>query len=29
LSAANVATKVHRIKEVLRKRFTAGDGDER
>jgi RNA polymerase sigma-70 factor, ECF subfamily len=29
LSAANVATKVHRIKDVLRKRFTAGDGDER
>ena len=29
LSASNVATKVHRIKEVLRKRFQARDCDER
>jgi RNA polymerase sigma-70 factor (ECF subfamily) len=29
LSASNVATKVHRIKEVLRKRFEARDSDER
>lgn len=29
LSASNVATKVHRIKEVLRKRFEARDCDER
>lgn len=29
LSAPNVATKVHRIKEVLRKRFEARDSDER
>ena len=29
LSAPNVATKVHRIKELLRKRFAARDGDER
>ncbi len=28
LSASNVATKVHRIKEVLRKRFDARDSDE-
>jgi RNA polymerase sigma-70 factor, ECF subfamily len=28
LSAPNVATKVHRIKEVLRKRFAARDSDE-
>lgn len=28
LSASNVATKVHRLKEVLRKRFEAGDCDE-
>jgi len=29
LSASNVATKVHRIKEVLRKRFAARHSDER
>lgn len=29
LSAPNVATKVHRIKEVLRKRFEARHADER
>jgi RNA polymerase sigma-70 factor, ECF subfamily len=29
LSASNVATKVHRIKQVLRKRFEGGDRDER
>jgi RNA polymerase sigma-70 factor, ECF subfamily len=29
LSAPNVATKVHRIKEVLRKRFAARGSDER
>jgi RNA polymerase sigma-70 factor, ECF subfamily len=29
LSAPNVATKVHRIKEILRKRFAARDSDER
>ena len=29
LSASNVATKVHRIKEVLRKRFEARGSDER
>jgi len=29
LSAPNVATKVHRIKEVLRQRFAARDSDER
>jgi RNA polymerase sigma-70 factor (ECF subfamily) len=28
LSASNVATKVHRIREVLRKRFAARDSDE-
>jgi RNA polymerase sigma-70 factor (ECF subfamily) len=28
LSTSNVATKVHRIKEVLRKRFDARDADE-
>jgi RNA polymerase sigma-70 factor (ECF subfamily) len=28
LSASNVATKIHRIKEILRKRFEAGDCDE-
>lgn len=29
LSATNVATKVHRIKEVLRKRFETRDSNER
>jgi len=29
LSASNVATKVHRIKEILRKRFEARNSDER
>jgi RNA polymerase sigma-70 factor, ECF subfamily len=29
LSTSNVATKIHRIKEVLRKRFAARDSDER
>ena len=29
LSASNVATKVHRIKHLLRKRFEEGDRDER
>jgi RNA polymerase sigma-70 factor, ECF subfamily len=29
LSASNVATKVHRIKDILRKRFEAGGSDER
>jgi RNA polymerase sigma-70 factor (ECF subfamily) len=28
LSTSNVATKIHRIKEILRKRFVAGDSDE-
>ena len=28
LSTTNVATKIHRIKEILRKRFEAGDCDE-
>ena len=28
LSTSNVATKIHRIKEVLRKRFGARDSDE-
>lgn len=28
LSASNVATKIHRIKEILRKRFDARDSDE-
>lgn len=28
LSTSNVATKVHRIKEMLRKRFDARDSDE-
>jgi RNA polymerase sigma-70 factor (ECF subfamily) len=28
LSKSNVATKIHRIKELLRKRFEARDGDE-
>ena len=28
LSTSNVATKIHRIKEVLRKRFDARDSDE-
>jgi RNA polymerase sigma-70 factor, ECF subfamily len=28
LSASNVATKIHRIKEILRKRFEARDCDE-
>jgi RNA polymerase sigma-70 factor (ECF subfamily) len=29
LSTPNVATKIHRIKEILRKRFEARDSDER
>jgi RNA polymerase sigma-70 factor (ECF subfamily) len=28
LSTSNVATKIHRIKEILRKRFEARDSDE-
>ena len=28
LSTSNVATKIHRIKEILRKRFAAGGSDE-
>jgi RNA polymerase sigma-70 factor, ECF subfamily len=28
LSASNVATKIHRIKEILRKRFAASNSDE-
>lgn len=28
LSTSNVATKIHRIKEILRKRFEARDADE-